>query len=136
MSVLELSAADALLCGLSPSVTPQEEHPAATPAAFNTLAKTLLEYHMWFCLTEPWAEAGRPGFVPGLVWERDVVVRHCGADEGALRRRGRLRHGVVLDDPRCACEWGYATPPALPLLEGDTCTAEQRAAAMRLLPEP
>jgi hypothetical protein len=142
VTVLELSAADTLLCGLSPRVSPPPgAHDAArTPHAFNALARSLLEYKMWFCLTEPWVAAGKPGFVPGYSWERDVVVRHCGADEGALRAEGRLRHGVVMDEPLCACEWGYATPPDLPVLEdgegdAEACTAEQRAASTRLLPD-
>ena len=133
VTVLELSSADTLLCGLSATLRPPMPHGAATPAAFNALARRLLDYTMWFCLTEPWVEAGKPGFVPGVTWERDVVVRHCGADEGALRRSGRLRPGVVLDEPLCACEWAYAQPPDLPVLQGAKCAPAQRDAATRLL---
>ena len=133
VTVLELSSADTLLCGLSATLAPPQPHVAPTPAAFHPLARRLLDYTMWFCLTEPWVDAGKPGFVPGVTWERDVVVRHCGADEGALRRQGRLRPGVVLGEPLCACEWAYAQPPDLPVLRGADCSAAQRTAAARLL---
>jgi hypothetical protein len=133
ITVLELSSADTLLCGLSPALAPPEPDAAATPAAFNELARRLLHFNAWFCLTEPWAQAGKPGLVPGVTWERDVVVRHCGADEGALRRGGRLRPGVVLDEPLCACEWAYAQPPDLPVLDDAECSPAQQAAAARLL---
>ena len=136
VTVLELSSADALLCGLSSALPPPPgpRHVASTPAAFNGLMRSLLDYKMWFCLTEPWAKAGKPGLVPGVSWEGDVVTRHCGVDEGALRRGGRIRFGVLLDEPSCACEWGYAMPPELPVLPGaEECSAAQRAAASRLL---
>lgn len=135
-AVIELSSADTLLCGLSPDLPlAPDAHVAPTPAAFNALAAALLEYPMWFCLTEPWQAAGANGFVPGVEWERDVVTRHCGADEGALRRGGRLRPGVVQDEPLCACEWGFALPPDLPVLPPGSaaCAPEHHAAAARLL---
>jgi len=100
---------------------------------FDDSVRGALSHYQYYCFTEPWQAAGAPrsGRHPNEPYEPQVVKRHCGEMDTAMRFLGKIHLGVIEhvnknENPlQCTCEFGFAPPtPLNAVARGPACTHE------------
>lgn len=116
--VLELGGADRVAACLSAATVVRPGHPAPARAAdFHGFARYLLDQRFAYCADVKGANNRFPNATGGM------VAKHCGAEEEASAIVNPMRPdiGTIRNKPDCPCEWGFAMPAELPVVQGDTC---------------